>query len=60
MIKYFKEGAVLPKKLEVAKGLAEHSVAELRELANAKGIELPAKATKAEIVKALSEKTEGA
>lgn len=55
MIKYFKEGAVLPKQLVVEKGLMEHTVAELKELAIAKGIELPTKATKAEIVKALSE-----
>lgn len=55
MIKYFKEGAVLPKQLVVEKELMEHTVAELKELAIAKGIELPTKATKAEIVKALSE-----
>ena len=55
MIKYFKEGAVLPKKLVAEKNLMEHTLAELEELAAAKGIELPTKATKAEIVKALSE-----
>lgn len=55
MIKYFKEGAVLPKQLVVEKDLMEYSLDELRKLATAKGIELPAKATKAVIVKALSE-----
>lgn len=53
--KYFKEGAILPKKLVVEKDLMEHTVAELRAMATSAGIVLPTKASKAEIVKALSE-----
>lgn len=55
MIRYFKEGAVLPKQLVVEKNLMSKTIAQLREMAADHGVELPIKATKAEIVKALSE-----
>ena len=55
MIRYFKEGAVLPKQLVVEKTLMSKTVSQLREMAKENGVELPIKATKAEIVKALSE-----
>lgn len=56
MIKYFKEGAViLPKALVVEKDYASKTVAQLKKIAEDLGVELPEKATKAEIVKALSE-----
>lgn len=55
MIKYFKEGAVLPQKLVVEKDYMSKTVGQLKEIADELGVELPAKATKAEIVKALSE-----
>lgn len=56
MIKsYFKVGAVLPEKLVIEKDLMSQSIAKLTAIAKERGIELPTKATKAEIVKALSE-----
>lgn len=55
MIKYYFKEAILPDSLVVAKDLMSRPIAELRTLAAERGIELHAKATKAEIVKALSE-----
>lgn len=56
MIRYFKEHAVVqPKELVAQKELLGHTIAELKAMALEEGIELPAKATKIEIVKALSE-----
>lgn len=56
MIRYFKEHAVVqPKELVAQKELLAHTIAELKDMALEKGIDLPAKVTKIEIVKALSE-----
>lgn len=58
MIRYFKEGTVLPKKLVEEKDLMSRKVAELREIAKERGVVISASATKAEIVKALSDSDE--
>lgn len=59
MIKYFKEHAVVqPKELVAQKELLSHTNKELRAIAAERGIEVPEKATKIEIVKALSESNE--
>jgi hypothetical protein len=56
--RYFKEGTVLPKKLVEEKDLMSRKVAELREIAKERGVVISAGATKAEIVKALSNSDE--
>jgi len=54
--RYFKENAVVqPKELIAQKELLSLSIAELRKLAADRNVELPSRATKIEIVKALSE-----
>jgi hypothetical protein len=56
MSDYFKEGAViLPPKFVREKSLMSMTIAQLKAIARNKGIDLPEKATKAYIVKALSE-----
>lgn len=57
MIRYFKEGAVKPKQLVVEEGYQSKSISQLKAIAKELGVELPTKASKAEIVKALSEST---
>lgn len=53
--RYFKTGAVLPQKLVVEKDYMSQTIPQLKAIAKELGVELPTKATKAEIVKALSE-----
>lgn len=56
MSNYFKESAVvLPQKFVREKSLMSMTIAQLKAIARNKGIDLPEKANKAYIVKALSE-----
>lgn len=55
MIRYFKEAVVQPKELLEQKKLMSHTLNELKEMATQRNIELSARPTKIEIVKALSE-----
>lgn len=55
MIRYFKEAVIQPKELLDQKELMSHTLVELKEMAEKRNIELSARPTKIEIVKALSE-----